>query len=455
MDFQTINPANQETLSSYSYQNQQAVNRSLDAAVAAYQAWSRRTVEDRVGQMGNVASVLESRVTELALLMTTEMGKPLTESRSELEKCIWVCNYYMANASDFLADQPVETDASESMICHAPLGPVLAIMPWNFPFWQVFRFAIPALCAGNVGLLKHSENVTGCSLAIQSIFEDANLPTDVFQSFIVTHDQVEEIIGTDAVAAVTLTGSTRAGKHIASVAGRHLKKTVLELGGSDPYVILADANLDSAVNACVTSRMINGGQSCIAAKRFVVVREVASHFEEAFVDAMSKKVVGDPTASSTDVGPLARQDLVDELHRQVLESIAGGASLALGGAPIDGAGSFYQPTVLTNVQADTPAYNEELFGPVASIIVAEDEDDAIRIANDTRFGLGSAVFTEDIERGRRIAREELEAGSCFVNTFVRSDPRLPFGGIRESGYGRELSREGILEFTNTKTVYIN
>jgi succinate-semialdehyde dehydrogenase/glutarate-semialdehyde dehydrogenase len=373
-----------------------------------------------------------------------------------VEKCAWVCEYYAEQAEAQLAPVPVDTPDTEAKTywTHEPLGVVLAVMPWNFPFWQVFRFAAPNLMAGNAGLLKHASNVPGCALAIEDVFRDAGFPDGLFRTLLIDHELSERLLEQPLLRAVTLTGSVRAGKAVAAKAGSLVKKTVLELGGSDAYVILEDADLERAVETCVTSRLINSGQSCIAAKRFVVVEAVREHFEERMVGRMRAARMGEPSDPMTDVGPQARADLRDELHRQVRDSVDAGARCLLGGTVPEGPGAFYPPTVLTDVRPGMPAYDEELFGPVAAIIAADDEADAIRIANDSVFGLGAAVFTEDRERGERIAREELQAGACFVNAFVRSDPRLPFGGIKESGYGRELAPLGIREFVNAKTVWV-
>jgi len=383
-----------------------------------------------------------------------EMGKPILESHAEIEKCAWVCNYYSENGENFLAPQIIETDASKSYVTFQPLGVILAVMPWNFPFWQVFRFAAPTLMAGNVGILKHSSNVSGCALAIEQIFRDADFPNNAFRTLLINSKKVDPVIENSAVKAVTLTGSTPAGKAVASKAGAMLKKTVLELGGSDPYIILEDADLQKAVNSCSFSRLLNAGQSCIAAKRFVVVKSVLREFQSLLIQKMQNVSWGDPFDENTSLGPMARIDLRDELHQQVVKSVELGANLLLGGQIPPGKGAFYPPTILTDVKSGMPAFDEELFGPVAAIVPAKNENEAIQLANNSVFGLGAAVFTKDIARGEKIAAEMLAAGSCFVNDFVKSDPRLPFGGIKQSGYGRELSDFGIREFVNIKTVYV-
>ena len=454
MMMRSIEPATGETVAEHVEMSPDEVREVIDSVDRTFQEWRRTSFGHRSGLLRNAARLLRERSDGYAELMAREMGKPVREGRAEAEKCAWVCDHYAEHAEEFLADIPVETEASKSFVAHRPLGVILAVMPWNFPFWQVIRFAAPALMAGNGGVLKHASNVQGSALAIEELFRDADFPEDLFRTLVIGSSQVEAVVENPKVMAVTLTGSGPAGSAVAGTAGRMLKKTVLELGGSDPSVILGDADLPEAVAACATSRMINGGQSCIAAKRFIVVGSVMDEFEELLVEAMGASVMGNPLEEGTTLGPMARPDLRDDLHRQVSESIEKGARLLIGGEVPDGPGAFYPPTVLTNVKKGMPAYDEELFGPVASLIAAVDEEDAIRLANDSVFGLGAAVFTRDIERGERIAREELEAGACFVNTFVRSDPRLPFGGIKESGYGRELSYHGIREFVNVKTVYV-
>jgi succinate-semialdehyde dehydrogenase/glutarate-semialdehyde dehydrogenase len=403
--------------------------------------------------MKKAAVILRERKEAFATLMAEEMGKPFKQGVAEAEKSALGCDYYADQAATHLAPETTKTDASKSYVAFDPIGVVLAVMPWNFPFWQVFRFAAPALMAGNTGVLKHASNVPGCALAIEQVFVEAGFPGGVFRTLLIGSRQVKAVIDNPLVSAVTLTGSTPAGKAVAAQAGALVKKTVLELGGSDPYLVLEDADLDLAVNTCVTSRLINSGQSCVNAKRFIVAEPIADAFTARFVAAMKAKQMGDPLADGTDIGPQSRPDLRDELHTQVMDSVAKGARLLLGGEIPPGKGSFYPPTVLTDVRKGMPAYDEELFGPVAAIITARNEAEAIRMANDSIFGLGAAVFTKDAARGERVARE-LEAGCTFVNSLVASDPRLPFGGIKESGYGRELGSYGIKEFVNIKTVYV-
>ena len=454
MTIRSINPGNGETLHEYEEMTPEEISDILDRAEGAFREWRRTTFEHRAGPMRKAAQILRARSDGDARLMALEMGKPLDQGRAEVEKCAWACDYYAENAERFLADETIETDASKSFVRCQPLGIVLAVMPWNFPFWQVFRFIAPTLMAGNAGVLKHASNVFGCALAIEEIVHEAGFPEDLFRTLLIGSTQVAAVIENPLVKAVTLTGSTPAGRAVASKAGERLKKTVLELGGSDPYVVLEDADIEAAVEDCVSSRLINAGQSCIAAKRFVVVEAVRDRFEERFVESMKSRKMGDPLDDGVAIGPQARYDLRDELHQQVEASVRGGARCLLGGEIPEGAGAYYPPTVLTDVRKGQPAYDDELFGPVAAIIPVADEAEAIRVANDSIFGLGAAVFTGDVDRGERIAAEEIEAGSCFVNCFVRSDPRLPFGGIKESGYGRELSHHGIREFVNVKTVYV-
>jgi succinate-semialdehyde dehydrogenase/glutarate-semialdehyde dehydrogenase len=453
MPLDAVNPATGETIKSYDEMTPQQAAAAVEEAHAAWKSWRTTPFSERARPMKKAAGILRERKEELARLMALEMGKPFKQGIAEAEKCALGCDYYAEHAEAHLAPEIVKTEATKSYVAFEPLGVVLAVMPWNFPFWQVFRFAAPALMAGNTGVLKHASNVPGCAMAIEDVFVQAGFPKGVFRTLLIGSRQVKAVIEHPLVRAVTLTGSTPAGKAVAAQAGAALKKTVLELGGSDPYIILEDADLDYAVNTCATSRLINSGQSCVNAKRFIVVEPLVAAFTEKLVAAMKTRRMGDPLAEDTDIGPQARPDLRDELHKQVIDSIAKGARLELGGEIPPGNGSFYPPTVLAGVRPGMPAYEEELFGPVASIFAARDEADAVRIANDSIFGLGAAVFTRDVARGERVARE-LEAGCTFVNSLVASDPRLPFGGIKESGYGRELGTYGIKEFVNLKTVYV-
>jgi succinate-semialdehyde dehydrogenase/glutarate-semialdehyde dehydrogenase len=453
MSITAINPATGKPIKTYEEMTADSAAAVIVKANEAWRSWRETSFATRAALIKKAAATLRGRNRELARLMADEMGKPLAQGYAEVEKCAWACDYYADNAEHHLAPDVVQTESHKSYVAFEPLGVVLAIMPWNFPFWQVYRFAAPALMAGNTGILKHASNVPGCALAIERLFHEAGFPADVFRTLLIGSKHVQAVIEHPLVRAVTLTGSTPAGKAVAAQAGAVLKKTVLELGGSDPYIVLEDADLEAAVTTCVNSRLINAGQSCIAAKRFIVARPVIDAFTRRFVELMKSKTLGDPLADGTEVGPQARHDLRDALHKQVRASIERGASLLLGGEIPPGDGAFYPPTVLTQVKPGMPAYDEELFGPVAAIIEARDEDDAVRIANDSIFGLGGAVFTRDLVRGERVARR-LEAGATFVNALVASDPRLPFGGIKESGYGRELGPYGIREFVNVKTVVV-
>jgi succinate-semialdehyde dehydrogenase/glutarate-semialdehyde dehydrogenase len=454
MSLEAINPSTGETLAVYDEMTSEEVETIISQAQKAFSDWRRTGFAERRHLLNRAGEVLREYADKYARVMTDEMGKPISDARSEVQKCAWVCEYYAENGERFLQPETVETDATKSFITFQPLGIVLAVMPWNYPFWQVFRFAAAGLMAGNTVLLKHAANVPGCALAIEEIFGKAEFPENIFRVALVGSDKVDRIIENPLVKAVTLTGSVQAGRAVAEKAGTMLKKTVLELGGSDPYLILEDAELEQAVKTCVFSRLLNSGQSCIAAKRFVVVASQREQFEKLFTQRMAQAKMGDPTAEDTEVGPQARLDLREDLHRQVLQSIKRGATLLLGGEIPQGKGSFYPPTVLTDVRKGMPAYDEELFGPVGAIVPVKDEEEAVQVANETSFGLGAAVFTKDVARGERIAAEKLEAGCCFVNDFVRSDPRLPFGGIKDSGYGRELSHFGIREFVNIKTVVV-
>ncbi len=454
MAIQSINPATGVEIRTYDEMGFEPVDGIIDQAHEAFLAWRETSFAERAGLLSATGEILREDKDTYARLMSDEMGKPINEGRAEIDKSAWVCDYYAENAASFLAPEPIETDASKSLVRFEPVGVVLAIMPWNFPFWQVFRFAAPSLMAGNAGLLKHSSNVGGCALAIEEIFQRAGFPTALFRTLLIGSSQVGRVIENPKIRAVTLTGSTPAGRAVAAKAGEQLKKTVLELGGSDPYVILEDADLDSAVSNCVTGRMINGGQSCIAAKRFIVPKSLLAEFEARVVEKMAAIKMGDPASEETQLGPQARVELRDELHGQVIDSVQKGARCLAGGEIPNGPGAFYPATVLTDVRPGMPAYDDELFGPVAAILPVDSEEEAIRVANDTPFGLGAAVFSRDTERAEQIAARKIEAGSCFVNAFVRSDPRLPFGGIKDSGYGRELSSFGIREFVNVKTVYV-
>ncbi len=451
---QTVNPYNEEIIASYEEMTDADASKCINDVYAAYKLNRAKSISERALLMKNAAKILRNDLEYFSRLMTIEMGKPIQQAKGEAEKCAWVCDYYAENAEEMLSDQVVATDASKSFVTFQPIGIVLGIMPWNFPFWQVFRFAVPSILAGNAAILKHASNVTGCALAIERIFLEAGFPENTFKTFVLPVSRVSSLIANPLIKAVTLTGSTSAGRNVASAAGQNIKKTVLELGGSDPYIILKDANIDEAVSACVTSRLINNGQSCINAKRFIVCREVYDEFVSKIVDLMSHKSIGDPMLETTALGPLARKDLLEQVDAQVQKSIKKGAKLHTGGRHQTEKGYFYDATVLDNVMPGMPAYDDEIFGPVAAVIKAKSEDEAVDIANDSVFGLGAAVFTSDIEKGEWIAKTQIQAGSCFVNDFVRSDPRLPFGGIRESGYGRELSAFGIKEFVNIKTVYI-
>lgn len=454
MSLQAVNPATGELIRSYQELDREGIAGIIREAQEEFLSWREVSFERRSELMRGAADVLRREKEEFARLMALEMGKPVRDGRSEVEKCAWVCEYYAERAAEFLQDELVETDASKSFVTYQPLGVVLAVMPWNFPFWQVFRFAAPGLMAGNAAVLKHASNVPGCALAIERVFNEAGFPPALFRALLIGSDKVEAVIRNPAVKAVTLTGSVPAGRAVAEIAGSEIKKTVLELGGSDPYLILSDADVPAAAATCATSRLINSGQSCIAAKRFVVVEEHLDQFQEALKARMAEVRMGDPLEDETQLGPQARRDLRDDLHRQVQESLEGGARLILGGKVPEGEGAYYPATALTGVHKGMPAYDEELFGPVAAVISVKDDAEAVRVANDSHFGLGAAVFTRDQERGERIAARELQAGACFVNAFVRSDPRLPFGGVKWSGYGRELSQHGIREFVNIKTVYV-
>jgi succinate-semialdehyde dehydrogenase/glutarate-semialdehyde dehydrogenase len=454
MTLRAVNPATGETISTHEEMTGQAAARIVEDVHAAFLAWRAVSFGERARPMRRAAEILRDEAPQFARLMAQEMGKPVKEGLTEAKKCATVCDFYAENAGRFLAREDIETDARSSFVAFNPLGVVLAVMPWNFPFWQVFRFAAPGLMAGNAAVLKHASNVPGCALAIEDVFRRAGFPENLFRTLLVGSSRVEGILEHPLVRAATLTGSGPAGRAIARKAGELLKKTVLELGGSDPYLILEDADLEAAAAICMKGRLINSGQSCIAAKRFLAVEKIRPRFEELFVVKMRAAKMGDPLLEDTQVGPQARHDLRDDLHRQVEQSVSRGARCLLGGKIPDDPGAFYPPTVLTGVRKGMPAYDEELFGPVAAVIPVKDEEEAIAVANDSVFGLGGAVMTRDLARGERIAAELIESGCVFVNDAVRSDPRLPFGGVKESGYGRELSAYGIKEFVNIKTVYV-
>jgi succinate-semialdehyde dehydrogenase/glutarate-semialdehyde dehydrogenase len=449
----SINPATGQTIRTFSPISDQELEAKLQRAADAYERHRRTPLRERTRLLGRAAEILESEKEDFGRLMVTEMGKTLKAAVEEAAKCAWGCRYYMENAERFLADDPVETGPAKTFITYQPIGPILAVMPWNFPFWQVFRFAAPALAAGNVGLLKHASNVPQCALAIEDIFRRAGFAEGCFQTLLIETPRVRQVIEDPRVAAVTLTGSTGAGSQVASSAGKEIKKTVLELGGSDPFIVMPSADLEAAVRTAVRARTINNGQSCIAAKRFIVAEPIAEEFERRLVAGMEALVVGDPMDPGTDVGPLANEAQVKTLTEQVERSVRAGARLLTGGHPLDRPGYYFAPGVLTDIARDTPAYHDEIFGPVALLFRARDLDDAIRIANDSPFGLGASAWTTDERERNRFVRE-LQAGMVFINAMVASDPRMPFGGVKQSGYGRELSIYGLREFVNIKTVWI-
>jgi succinate-semialdehyde dehydrogenase / glutarate-semialdehyde dehydrogenase len=453
MAIATINPATGETIKTFTPLTDAQVDQKIQKATETFRAFRKLSFAERGRMMNRAAEVLESEKHDLAQLMTLEMGKTLRSAVDEAVKCAWVCRYYAENAERFLADEVVETPASRSFIRYQPMGVVLVIMPWNYPFWQVFRFIAPGLMAGNVGILKHASNVPQCALKIEEVLLKAGFPEGAFQTLLIGSDKVDRVLDDPRVVAATLTGSEGAGIQVGSGAGKRIKKVVLELGGSDPFIVMPSANLEEAVTVGIKARTLNNGQSCIAAKRFIVADQIADKFQKEFVAQMEKLKLGDPFDEKTDVGPLANAEAVKSLQADVSASVKAGAKVLTGGKPADGPGSFYLPTVLTDIPKDSPAYREELFGPVASIFRVKNLDEAIRVANDSRFGLGASAWTNDkAEQDRFI--NELEAGMVFINQMVFSDPRVPFGGVKRSGVGRELSTYGIREFTNVKTVWV-
>jgi succinate-semialdehyde dehydrogenase/glutarate-semialdehyde dehydrogenase len=449
----SINPSTGDTIASFDEHTPDAIEQILAQAVQAQRDWARRPVSERVKLLTKAAEVLRARKANYAALITAEMGKPVVEAEAEIEKCAWNCDFYAEKAEEFLAPEVVASNATESSVVFDPLGIVLAIMPWNYPFWQLFRFLAPALAAGNGAVLKHASNVPQCALAIEEVLREAGAPDGLFRTLLIGPSAVEAVIADPRIAAVTLTGSTEVGSLVASQAGRQLKKQVLELGGSDPFIVLADADVQEAAAVATRARFLNVGQSCIAAKRFIVEESIADEFVAALCSHVEALVVDDPMNRQSNIGPMARANLRDDLKSQIERSIGAGAELRLGGKPLDRPGFYYAPTVLDRVTPDMAAFAEETFGPAAAVIRVRDAEEAITLANATEFGLGAALWTRDIDRGRQLARR-IEAGAVFINGMVASDPRLPFGGIKKSGYGRELGEFGIREFTNIKTVWI-
>ena len=454
MQLRSINPSTGEQIGEYPELHFEEINDRIKKSSDAFQHWKKTSIHQRTSLIVKLSKLLVQNCEPLAQLITLEMGKTIREARAEINKCVSACDYYANNTETIIRPEKIETEASLSYISYQPLGPILAIMPWNFPFWQVFRCAIPTLAIGNTVLLKHASNVSGCALAIENLFIEAGFPECVFQSLLINNKKVEVIIANKRVKGISLTGSTDVGREVAQQAGRHIKKTVLELGGSDPYIILEDADLEKTVELCINSRLINAGQSCIGAKRFIAVEKIYDQFLELFVEQMRSIKMGNPLDENTRIGPMARMNLRDDLQMQVIRSIDKGAIVHTGGILPEVEGYFYPPTVLSHVQPGMPAWHEELFGPVAAIIKVKDVHEAIAVANDTPYGLGAAIFSANTTLAQKIAEEEIEAGCCFINEMVRSDPRLPFGGINESGYGRELWKAGLLEFCNMKTIWI-
>ena len=449
----SINPANNQLIKEYKEHSVGETARIVEKTNIAFENWRESKFTERTAKMHKVADILRQNREEYARLMTMEMGKIIRESRAEVEKCAWVCDYYADNAEKFLSDEIIETDASLSYVAFDPLGVVLAVMPWNFPLWQVFRFAAPALMAGNGAVLKHASNVPGNALVIEDVFKKAGFPENLFSTLLIPSSMVEGVIRNKHVKAVTLTGSEYAGSKTAEIAGSEIKKCVLELGGSDPFIVLNDADIPGCVHTSTQARMLNVGQSCIAAKRFIVVESRVKEFEEQQAAIMKAMKVGNPLDEATEVGPMARPDLVEELHEQVVQSVEKGAKIVAGGNMIDGEGCFYQPTVLSDVRKGMAVYEQETFGPVSAIIPVKDEEEAIAVANESIYGLGGSLWTKDIEKAKKLARK-IESGAVFINGMTKSDPRLPFGGVKKSGYGRELSHYGIKEFVNIKSIWI-
>lgn len=450
MEFYSINPYNGEQVGQYKAHTSVELDTLLDKSAEAFKTWRREPISYRAGLMKRAAEILRDNVEEYAQIITAEMGKPITESRAEVNKCAWVCDYYADNAETFLSNETIETDAEQSFVRHDPIGTVFAVMPWNFPFWQVFRFAAPTLTAGNTGLLKHAPNVFGCAIKIEEVFKKAGFPEGVFQNLIVHHDQTEKIIAHDAVKAVTLTGSERAGSAVAQLAGKYIKKSVLELGGNNSFIVLEDADIDKAVKTAVSARMLNCGQSCIAAKRFILLESIYDEFVEKFTKAVSELKSGDTKDDTTQIGTMARKDLADQLNQQIKDSISQGATLIVGGKQDD---CFHEPTILGNVKPGMAAFDQETFGPLAAIIKVKDVEEAFALSEKSKYGLGVSVFTRDTAKALEYDSRVTD-GAFFVNELVKSDPRLPFGGTKKSGYGRELAKDGMMEFVNRKTVFV-
>ncbi len=450
MEFQSINPYSGQQVGQYTAQTEDQTKAMLEKAQTAFESWRKVPIADRSKLMVKAGQVLRDNVEEYAKMITMEMGKPIMESRGEVNKCAWVCDYYAENTAEFLADEIIKTDAQKSFVKHEPIGCVFAVMPWNFPFWQVFRFAAPTLMAGNTGMLKHAPNVFGCAEQIAGVFKKAGFPEGVFQNLIVHHDQTESIIAHDAIKAVTLTGSERAGSAVAALAGKYLKKSLMELGGSNAFIVWEDADIDATVTTAITARMMNCGQSCIAAKRFILVGDTYDEFVTKFVAEVKKLQAGDTMSDTTKIGTLARKDLADQLQEQVKKSIEAGAELLIGG---NQRACFHEPTVLGNVTPGMPAFDEETFGPLAAMIKAKSIEEAFELAEQSKYGLGVTVCTTNIEKALEMS-DQVSDGAYFINELVKSDPRLPFGGTKNSGYGRELAKDGMMEFMNRKTIYV-